>query len=196
MKTRDKILYCAQKLFSEEGFDKISAKKIAKESKCNEVTIFRIFKTKRGLLEAILNKFVEESKIIEMLSKNLTGDLDLDIKKSILIYHNFLEQHEIIFKLQLKLSDSEQEKFIRTIDFKNYLISYFEKLFLQNNIDYSADIFINSILTTIIGNFLLKILTKNSFCQGMDSYILDEKIKFYQNTIKNYKIKKTTASIR
>lgn len=55
--------------------------KIAKESKCNEVTIFRIFKTKRGLLEAILNKFVEESKIIELLSKNLTGDLDSDIKK-------------------------------------------------------------------------------------------------------------------
>ncbi|MGL4955370.1 MAG: TetR/AcrR family transcriptional regulator, partial [Cetobacterium sp.] len=49
MKTRDKILECAQRLFSEEGFERVSTKRLAKEAGCNEVTIFRLFGSKNNV---------------------------------------------------------------------------------------------------------------------------------------------------
>ena len=187
MKTRDKILECAQRLFSEEGFEKISTKKISKESGCNEVTIFRIFGTKDNLLEEILNRFVEESKIIKTLHESLTGDLETDISKSIYLYQNFLSQHEIIFRLQLKLSDKDSQKFLRTIDFKNYLVDHFIEVFYNYKIELEPEIFVNNILSSVMGGFLLRILTKEKFSDGKDNFFLEEKIKYFQNTITHYK---------
>lgn len=186
MKTRERILECAQKLFSEEGFEKISTKKIAKESGCNEVTIFRIFGTKDRLLEEILNRFVEESKIIRILHESLTGDLKTDISKSIYLYQSFLSQHEAIFRLQLKLPDEAGQRFLRTIDFKNYLVDHFIEVFFANKIDLEPEIFVNNMLSSIMGGFLLKILTKEKFSSSKEAYFLEEKIKYYQNTITHY----------
>ncbi|MGL5312291.1 MAG: TetR/AcrR family transcriptional regulator [Peptostreptococcaceae bacterium] len=187
MKTRDKILECAQRLFSEEGFEKISTKRLAKEAGCNEVTIFRLFGTKNNILEEIINKFVEESKIIKSLHESLTGNLDADIAKSILLYQSFLQQHEIIFRLQLKLSDNDNQKFIRTIDFRNYLVDHFIGVFYENRIQFSPEVFVNNMLSSIMGSFLLKILTQGEFTRDKDGYFLDEKIKFYQNSLDKYK---------
>ncbi|MGL5545163.1 MAG: TetR/AcrR family transcriptional regulator [Cetobacterium sp.] len=187
MKTRDRILECAQKLFSEEGFEKISTKRIAKEAECNEVTIFRLFGTKNNILEEIINKFVEENKIIKSLHESLTGDLEQDIARSILLYQSFLQQHEIIFRLQLKLSDSENQKFIRTIDFRNYLVDHFIGVFYENRIQYAPEVFVNDMLSSIMGGFLLKILTQGKFTGDRDGYFLEEKIKFYQNALNRYR---------
>lgn len=187
MKTRDKILDCAQRLFSKEGFDKISTKRIAKEAEYNEVTIFRLFGTKDRVLEEIINKFVEESKIIRSLHESLTGELEQDIAKSILLYQNFLHQHEIIFRLQLKLSDNDNQKFLRTIDFKNYLVDHFIGVFHEHRVNYSPEIFVNDMLSSIMGSFLLKILTQGKFTGERDGHFLSEKIRFYQNSINQYK---------
>ncbi|MGL4955106.1 MAG: TetR/AcrR family transcriptional regulator [Cetobacterium sp.] len=187
MKTRDKIIICAQKLFSEEGFEKISTKRIAKEAACNEVTIFRLFGTKYNLLEEIINKFVKESNIITNLQKILTGDLNKDIEKSVMLYYDFLQQHEIIFRLQLKLSDNENQKFIRTIDFKDCLVNHFISIFQKNNIQFSPEVFVNNLLSSIMGGFLLKILTHGKFSDDKDKYFLEEKIKFYQDILNKYK---------
>lgn len=186
MKTKDRILDCAEKLFSEEGFEKVTTKKISKKAGCNEVTIFRIFGTKNRLLEEILNRFVEKSKIIKILHESLTGDLKTDISRSMYLYQSFLEQHEIIFRLQLKLSDGDSQKFLRTIDFKNYLIDHFIEVFYINKIELEPEIFVNNMLSSIMGGFLLKILTKEKFSNNKDFYFLDEKIKYFQNTISQY----------
>ncbi|MGL5053742.1 MAG: TetR/AcrR family transcriptional regulator [Fusobacteriaceae bacterium] len=187
MKTRDRILECAQNLFSTEGFEKISTKRLAKEASCNEVTIFRIFGTKNNILEEIINKFVEESNIIKSLHESLTGNLEKDISRSILLYENFLHQHEVIFRLQLKLSDTENQKFIRTIDFRNYLVEHFVEVFYKDKINYSPEVFVNEILSSVMGSFLLKILTQEKFLEKRDGYFLEEKIKFYQKSLKQYK---------
>ncbi|MEG1807134.1 MAG: TetR/AcrR family transcriptional regulator [Cetobacterium sp.] len=186
MKTRDKILESAQRLFSEEGFEKISTKRLAAEAGCNEVTIFRLFGTKNSILEEIINRFVEESKIIKILHESLTGHLEDDIAKSILLYQSFLQQHESIFRLQLKLSDSDNQKFLRTIDFKNYLVDHFIEVFYVNKINHSAEVFVNNMLSSIMGGFLLRILTKGRFSNEREEYFLNEKINFYQKTIKQY----------
>jgi transcriptional regulator-like len=54
------VLLSSLKLFSEIGFENTTASLIAKEAGVSEGTLFSYFKTKEGILEAILSTFLEQ----------------------------------------------------------------------------------------------------------------------------------------
>lgn len=54
------VLLSSLKLFSEIGFENTTAGLIAKEARVSEGTVFSYFKTKEGILEAILSTFLEQ----------------------------------------------------------------------------------------------------------------------------------------
>lgn len=54
-----KVIGAAVKLFSEQGFNGTSTAQISELSGMSEATIFKYFKTKRGLLEAIINPLID-----------------------------------------------------------------------------------------------------------------------------------------
>ena len=54
------VLLSSLKLFSEIGFENTTASLIAKEAGVSEGTVFTYFKTKEGILEAILSTFLEQ----------------------------------------------------------------------------------------------------------------------------------------
>ena len=54
------VLLSSLKLFSEIGFENTTASLIAKEAGVSEGTVFSYFKTKEGILEAILLTFLEQ----------------------------------------------------------------------------------------------------------------------------------------
>lgn len=185
---REKILDCAEILFSKEGYEKVSTKKIAEIVGCNEVTIFRTFKTKKNLLDEIINRFYEKNKIIKLLYESLNGPLNEDIAKTIILYSDFLKQNEKILKLQLKGLGLEQADFLCRIELKNYLVEHFTEQFYLNKIRYSPENFVNNILSSITGDFILKILTGGNFLKiEYNEIFLREKIKFYQKAINSYK---------
>ena len=54
------VLLSSLKLFSEVGFENTTASFIAKEAGVSEGTVFSYFKTKEGILEAILSTFLKQ----------------------------------------------------------------------------------------------------------------------------------------
>ena len=54
------VLLSSLKLFAEIGFENTTARLIAKEAGVSEGTVFSYFKTKEGILEAILSTFLEQ----------------------------------------------------------------------------------------------------------------------------------------
>ena len=54
------VLLSSLKLFSKIGFENTTASLIAKEAGVSEGTVFSYFKTKEGILEAILSTFLEQ----------------------------------------------------------------------------------------------------------------------------------------
>lgn len=58
--TQEKILASALKLFAEKGYHGTATSEIAKDCKIAEGTIFKYFKTKKILLDSVLNKIINE----------------------------------------------------------------------------------------------------------------------------------------
>jgi AcrR family transcriptional regulator len=54
--TRSRILEAAQELFQTEGFDRVTINKIAKAAEVSMPTIYAIFKSKRGMLQSLIDE--------------------------------------------------------------------------------------------------------------------------------------------
>lgn len=73
---RERILDAALDCFAEKGFSGSSTKEIARRAKVNEVTIFRIFKSKRALFVAVLGERSPMVSIKEKVSLEARGSLE------------------------------------------------------------------------------------------------------------------------
>ncbi len=69
--TRQKLIHAAIELFSTQGVSETTTKQIAEAAAVNEVTLFRQFGNKHGLLLAV----IEDSEVFSQLGQNLVGDL-------------------------------------------------------------------------------------------------------------------------
>ncbi len=59
--TRDRLLSAALKIFSRDGLQGATTRAIAQEAGVNEVTLFRHFQTKEGLLESLMTSMLAEA---------------------------------------------------------------------------------------------------------------------------------------
>ncbi|MFO7862821.1 MAG: helix-turn-helix domain-containing protein [Salinivirgaceae bacterium] len=104
MNKKNIILQAALELFAKEGFNATSTRKVALRANVSEGLIFRHFKNKNGLLEAILSEGEEKAKL-------LYADIVFDpepqnvIVKTIDLGRKFMDSLEIsdFWKLQYKI---------------------------------------------------------------------------------------------
>ena len=77
--TRERILESATHLFLQEGFSNTSLDKVAVEAGTTKPTVYSHFKSKQGLLDAIISRHAEQrlEKLDELLT--LTGDPKHDL---------------------------------------------------------------------------------------------------------------------
>jgi AcrR family transcriptional regulator len=69
--TRQKLIYAAIELFASQGVSETTTKQIAELAQVNEVTLFRQFGNKHGLLLAV----IEDADVFAQLGQNLVTDL-------------------------------------------------------------------------------------------------------------------------
>lgn len=77
--TRKRIIEAALKLFGQVGYTRASTRAIAEQAEVNEVTLFRHFGNKKGLLLACL-KTGNQASFSQTFSEYLTGDYAADIR--------------------------------------------------------------------------------------------------------------------
>ena len=127
---KEQILNAALELFAEEGFNSTSTSKIAKHAGVSEGLIFRHFKNKEGLLQAIMKMGEERIQTIfadilstedpkEVLRKAI--DMGLILTKS--------EDDKQFWKLQFKIKwETEQYGEHKLLPLLDALITAFTKL--------------------------------------------------------------------
>lgn len=78
--TREKILDASLQLFAQKGFTGTTTKDIARKARVNEVTLFRVFGTKKALFAATI---AERSPIVE-IGKTVSFDTDQPVEELLL----------------------------------------------------------------------------------------------------------------
>jgi AcrR family transcriptional regulator len=99
---QEKIIQAALLLFAKEGYNATSTSKVAKQAGVSEGLIFRHFKNKEGLLQAILEFGAEKLKEI-IVDIVLESDPEKVIKKAIELPASIDKSEYNFWKLQYKL---------------------------------------------------------------------------------------------
>ena len=167
MKTEEKILNAATKLFKEKGYVNTTTIMIAQEAKVSEMSVFRYFKTKENLFKMVVEKITEESGI-SFFGQQMTGCIKEDL--AILAFHTLqyfaMENKMIRMMLFESLHHSFLASMILEAPKKNilYLSQYLETQTKNGQIHCSqpekmAELFFNTLLGYGIGPSSLQDLT-------------------------------------
>ncbi|SPF47043.1 putative tetR-like transcriptional regulator [Candidatus Desulfosporosinus infrequens] len=78
--TRECIIKAAQAIFSEKGYESATTREIAVRANVNEITLFRHFGSKAGILQECINRFASAASLTNELDKELIGDLQHDLE--------------------------------------------------------------------------------------------------------------------
>lgn len=177
------ILKVALELFSKHGYSGVTTKQIAKESGVNEVTIFRKFETKNNLFQQVISKYAKEGNIIEKLKHDLTGVIEKDLMIFGIYFYHFLQNNELMYKIQVKQVDEKPMKFTNSLKYKKNFVEYLEEARVQGRFKGNSEKVAVLMLSTIMGLFTFKIFT-NEFLKDVNIIgLIEEEIN---RIIKNY----------
>lgn len=109
LSTEDKIIEATVELVSEKGYKGATTRKIAQRAGVNEVTIFRHFGNKKGIVEAIIQKYAFVDLLENTFAEKVVWDIEKDLKMLVREYQALLDQKKTIILLGLKESDQFTE---------------------------------------------------------------------------------------
>lgn len=177
--TSDKILQAALTVMQEKGYQATSVKEIAQAAEVSEMTIFRHFKTKKGVFEAAVEKFSYIPCFEEVFEKQLVWDLETDLTLIAKSYLDLMNRNKPIFLIAIQerhdFPELNQVITKDTMKLKELIISYFTVMQEKNQmkeIDIEAQVII--FLTTLYGYFSSTSLWKDHFLhEWEESFILN-----------------------
>ena len=158
--TVPRILRAARDLMSERGYEHVTVKEIAQVAGVSEMTVFRKFDTKIGILKALIAEYSYMPYFEHFFDTQLSGDLAQDLTDIAENYLYFMTKNQAIFlisiqerghlpELQDEVSQQHTQKLVRL------LTNYFAKQQAQGNIRLqAADVLAHQFLTTLFGFFV------------------------------------------
>ncbi len=69
--TRSRILEASKELFCGEGFDRVTINMIAKAAQVSMPTVYAIFKSKRGVLQALIDEALPPKEFAQLVEKSM-----------------------------------------------------------------------------------------------------------------------------
>ncbi|NBD24886.1 TetR/AcrR family transcriptional regulator [Paenibacillus glycinis] len=100
--TSDRILDAALRLMQAKGFKSVTIKDIAAASDVSEMTVFRHYKTKKGVLEAAVQKYSYTPGLKIIVEQNVVYDLNHDLKLIAASYLDLMEVNRGIFLIAVQ----------------------------------------------------------------------------------------------
>lgn len=109
--SRDVILNCSLKLFSERGYESVGIAEITAEAGITKPTLYYFFQSKEGVFKTILeehyehfNNILEKTCIYKPNVKSYFEDVYPVLKKTVNTYFNFAKENKTFYLMLLSLS--------------------------------------------------------------------------------------------
>ncbi len=103
MDNREKLLDCALTLFAGRGYDAVGIQEIVEAAGVTKPTLYHYYGSKRGLLDALLEKYFSEILAEERRAADYHGDLPLTLTKITQSYFAFARKYPYFYRLQLTM---------------------------------------------------------------------------------------------
>lgn len=136
--TKDKIIEAALELVNEKGYKGATTKEIADRAGLNEVTLFRHFGNKKGILKAVIQKYGSIDLSENTFEEKVIWQVEIDLKMLVREYQLLLERKKSVILLSLKEASEfpELDALTKHIPQKyiEMLKSYFEKMIQKGKI--------------------------------------------------------------
>jgi AcrR family transcriptional regulator len=111
MNARREILDAATALFSERGFAAVSTKEIAKRAHVHEATIFRKFKSKAAIEEAIIGEHIDQEKVLKVAHAiDKSPDIDTCLRLAAGFYSDVLKPEFSRLHMRLRIHSPEDRR--------------------------------------------------------------------------------------
>jgi len=130
--TRDRIIRAAIELVDEKGYKGATTRAIAERAEVNEVTLFRNFGNKKGILDAAIEKYSFFDEISEIMKKNIVWDLEKDLQMLSEQYQRIITSKRKIILISLREEGRfpELDEAIRKLPlvYRNIISDYFKEM--------------------------------------------------------------------
>lgn len=185
--TRNKIIEAAIELVNEKGYKGATTRKIAEKAGVNEVTLFRLFGSKKGIIEEVIKKYEFVDLMENTFDEKIIWDLEKDLRMLAKEYQYLLEQKKTVLLLSLKEASSfpelgELTKYI-PLKYITTLEMYFKEMMDKGEIKVANPSTLATNFAFInFGYFLLKTRIYQEGELPIDSFI-ENNIAYFIQTI-------------
>ncbi|MFD1066584.1 TetR/AcrR family transcriptional regulator [Oceanobacillus locisalsi] len=109
LSTEDKIIEAAVELVYEKGYKGATTREIAERAGVNEVTLFRHFGNKKGIVEAAMQKYAFVELLENTFAEKIVWDLEKDLNMIVREYQALLDKKKNVILLALRESEQFAE---------------------------------------------------------------------------------------
>ncbi len=178
LSTKDRIIEATVELVNEKGYKGATTKEIAERAGLNEVTLFRHFGNKKGIVEAAIQKYAFFDLFENTLEEKVIWEVEKDLKMLVREYQSLLEQKKTVILLSLKEAGKfpELDALIKHIPQKyiEILENYFEKMVQKEKIKkVDPSVVATNFAFINLGYFLMK----TRINPGKEEYPIDDFIE-------------------
>ncbi|MEI3613647.1 TetR/AcrR family transcriptional regulator [Pseudogracilibacillus sp. SO30301A] len=188
MDTKDKIMDALIQLVTEKGYRGATTRAIAERANVNEITLFRHFGSKDGIMEAAINKYSFVGELIGIVKENFVWDLEKDLKFIAKKYQEQLNEHKDILLISYKEAGTfpEIDEMIsqHLYKVKETLMDYFKEMISLGKL-YNQDVeaVVTHFLLINAGFFLLNLRLNDDSQMLLDDF-LNKQVTLLVNSIK------------
>lgn len=128
---KDEILELALNLFSEEGYSNVGVQKIVDAALVKKPTLYYYFKSKEGLLEAILEKYYLSFLEKLLLASKYENDIVFSLEKIVMLYYDFAKKNTKFYRMVLNLTfaPEKSKEYEKSIKYHLKQHSFIENMF-------------------------------------------------------------------
>ncbi|MBO0996054.1 TetR/AcrR family transcriptional regulator [Bacillus sp. SD088] len=187
--TADRILQAALQLMKEKGFNLVTIKEIADAANVSEMTVFRHFETKKGVLEAAIEKNTVIPSFKQTFENNIVWDLEQDLRLIANLYLDVMESNESIclIAIQERFTMPELIDLVadNTEQLKIFITNYFIRMQEDNKI-IKVDSYVqaSTFLAMLFSFFISTALWEKKFMNVTKEDFLTNSVKTFCHGIK------------
>lgn len=122
--TNDRIISAALDLMQNDGFTSVTIKDIALSAGVSEMTVYRHFKTKKGLLEAAVQKFSYIPAFKTIFENSITWDLEKDLTLIAESYLQLMENNKPLYLIAVQEGERLSDLFGFILEHTEELLRY------------------------------------------------------------------------